>query len=144
MNKSLWSHIRVRADLSGHTMDAFPLLPVQVSVDGVKNCHRVVCKQACPLHCIHHPLHWASSKCHKHCSVVCQQQKAPPQLLAMVDEQVDSLIMPYHYYNLLCIALQTDMIFLNTSLRFLSVYVYVDIPRRAVGACKFAHSPLHT
>lgn len=95
--KSLRLHVRARADLPASSgCDAFPLSPVQMSVDGVKHWHCVVSKQAGPLHCIHHPLHSATHEGHKHCGVMGEQHQTPSQLPATVNDQIDSLIMSSH------------------------------------------------
>lgn len=101
--KLLWFHVRARAELFWTTIDTFPLPPVQMSVDGVKHGHCVACKQAGPLHGIHYPLHGASHEGYKHCGVVSQQHQIPPQLPALVDDQVDSLVMSCHRYAVFCI-----------------------------------------
>lgn len=99
LSKSLWLQVRALAQLSGATSNIFPFPPVQMSVDGVKHRHCVASKQAGPLHGVNHPLHRASHEGHKHRGVVGQQHQAPPQLSAMVDNQIDPLIMPCHLYK---------------------------------------------
>lgn len=96
---SLWLCVRTGADLSAPAGDTFSLPKVQMPVDRVEHRHRVTCKQAGPLHRVHHPLHGAAHEGQEHCGVVGQQHQAPPQLPAMVDDQVDSLVMSHHYYR---------------------------------------------
>lgn len=113
-----------------------------MSVDGVKHRHCVASKQAGPLHGVHHPLHRASHEGHKHRGVVGQQHQAPPQLSAMVDNQIDPLIMACHLYKAQLKVLRTSAFAQVIIFRFLK-NVYADTSLKGVDVFKLADAPLH-
>ena len=80
-----------------------------------------------------------------------QQEQTPPQLLAMVDDQLDSLVMPYHHENdffTIPDVKESNCEFMDQGLIsffvFFKLYIYAGTPLKGVCSFKFADSLLQT